>query len=122
MTARDSKSGQSINSVPLILDDTLEAISNHRRRFVIRSVDEMAIPVETDDLADQLTKIRNDPPRKAQDRKREYVALTQHHLPKLDELGAVAFDKRTKALMPSPATRKLAMLIRLLELLCTGEK
>jgi len=118
MTAIDPKSGDRINSVPLDLDDALEALNNHRRRFAIRWTDETEIPVDADALARHLASIENTGQLDAQDRKRVYIALTQHHLPILDDLGAVAYDDRSKTVMPSPATRKLAMLIRLLEALC----
>lgn len=118
MTASDPNTGESVNSVPLDIDETLEAISNHRRRFTIRFVDEMAVPVEVSDLAEHLAAIENDTPLDTQDRKRVYIALCQHHLDKLDRLGALAYDDRRKVLMPSRATHSLAKLVRHLEAAC----
>lgn len=118
MTAPEPNGGPSDNSVPLSVDDTLEAISNHRRCFAIRWVDESQTPARVDDLAEMLAAIENDAPLNAQDRKRTYVALTQHHLDKLDELGALAYHSRSKTLMPSHATRGLAELVRHIEAVC----
>jgi hypothetical protein len=118
MTANDPNEGESVNSVPLDIDEMLEAISNHRRRFTIRFVDEAETAVEADDLAEHLAAVENDGPLDAQDRKRVYVALTQHHLDKLGDLGAVAYHERSKTLMPSYATHGLADLIRYLESVC----
>ncbi len=118
MTAPESNPRGRDNTVPLTVDETLEAISNHRRRFTIRFVDEAGTAVEADDLAEHLAAVENDGPLDAQDRKRVYVALTQHHLDKLGDLGAVAYHERSKTLMPSYATHGLADLIRYLESVC----
>lgn len=118
MTANDPNEGESVNSVPLTIDETLEAISNHRRRFTIRWVDETHTPADVDDVAEHLAAIENEPPLDAQDRKRVYIALCQTHLDKLDELGALAYHERSKMLMPSPATHRLAELIRYIESVC----
>jgi hypothetical protein len=118
MTAPEPNPRDSYNPVPLTVDETLEAISNSRRRFSIRFVDEMELPIHVDNLAEALAEIENEGRVDAQDRKTIYVALTQHHLDKLEALGAVVYDDRRKILMPSEATNGLANLIRYAESTC----
>ena len=118
MTAPDSNGGASDNSVPLTTDDALTAISNSRRRFVIRFLDEGETPTDASEVAEHLAAIETDGPTDAQDRKTVYLALTQQHLDTLAELDAIAYHERSKMLMPSHATHALADLIRYIEHLC----
>ena len=82
----------------------------------------MAIPVEVGNLAGSIATIENDRDQpNAQERKRVYIALTQNHLDKLNNIGAIAYDDQEKILMPSHTTHRLADLVRYLESVCTTE-
>jgi hypothetical protein len=120
MTAPDSNGGASDNSVPLTTEDALTAISNSRRRFVIRFLDEGETPTDASEVAEHLAAVETTGPTDAQDRKNIYIALTQQHLDTLAELDAIAYHERSKMLMPSHATHALADLIRHIEHLCEG--
>lgn len=120
MTANEPDPRDSNNSVPLSVDETIEAIRTHRRRFALRWVVETQIPAEVDDIAETLAAIKADDQFDAQDRKREYIALTQHHLDRLDRIGALDYDDQSKTLMPTLATRSLVALIYHIESVCEG--
>lgn len=120
MTANDPNEGESVNSVPLTTDDALTAISNSRRRFVIRFLDEGETPTDASEVAEHLAAMETTGPTDAQDRKNIYIALTQVHLDTLAELDAIVYHERSKMLMPSPATHRLAELIRYIESVCEG--
>lgn len=123
MTAIDPKSGDSIRAVPLGIDNVVTALSNSRRRFAIRYIDENTSPVDVGNLAETIAEIERDQPMNeldAQARKRVYIALIQEHLPTLDRMDAIYFDERQKILMPSTKTVPLAKLVRVLESVSDG--
>lgn len=78
-------------------DEVFGILSNPRRRAAIHHLndhpDEL---VQLRDLAEQLAAWENDVERNAvtyKQRKRVYTSLYQSHLPKMDDLGIVHFDK-----------------------------
>jgi hypothetical protein len=102
-------------------DDVFSIISNSRRRQVILSVDRSAHPTTADDLAQEIAAIENrsDPCHvTGKQRTRVYIPLTQSHLDKLDDAGAIEYDPRSKQVESSPATSALAKHIRTIQTAC----
>lgn len=87
------------------LDTLLEVVENDRRRRTIQFLADHTGRVEIGDLAEHLAEQANDCPATgptSTQRKREYVALYQLHLPKLDEVGIVEYDKNRGTVEPGP--------------------
>lgn len=80
----------------LPLDQVFELLSNSRRRETIHYLTDNDSEATLSDLAEHIAALENDVPIKAltsSQRKRVYVALYQCHLPKIDDMGIVTFDK-----------------------------
>lgn len=108
-------------AVPLDPADAFTAISNERRRRILLSLDHSNKPSSAGDLAVELAAIENgvEPSAVTSDqRTRVYIALTQVHLDKLHEIGAVKYDSRSKRVGPTDATTGLAEIIRRTESSC----
>jgi hypothetical protein len=78
------------------LDTIFSTLKNQRRRYVLHYLDVTDGPVALGDLAEQIAAWENDKePRliTSSERKRVYVGLYQCHLPKLDDSGAVSYNK-----------------------------
>lgn len=83
------------NSQPLSRDAIFDLLSNSRRRFVLRRLQNEPSGTELGDMATKLAAEENGlPPEElsAQQRKRTYVSLYQTHVPKLVEAGVVTYD------------------------------
>lgn len=81
---------------PLSLDDVFEILSNERRRRALWYLAEQEGPVPVRELSEHVAAVENDKPvaqLTSQERKRVYVGLYQSHLPKMDDLGFVEYDK-----------------------------
>jgi len=80
----------------LPLDQTFEILRNQRRRYVLQYLDATEGQVSLSDLAEQIAAWENDKEVReisSSERKRVYVGLYQCHLPKMDDMGVVAFNK-----------------------------
>ncbi|WP_254861919.1 DUF7344 domain-containing protein [Halovivax gelatinilyticus] len=89
--------GASNSDAEISRDQIFDVLSNHRRICIIRylkETDEELVSLR--DVVEYVAKSEN-PDLEGQvaykDRKSVYTALRQTHLPKLDELGIVEFDK-----------------------------
>lgn len=114
----ESESGQAI---PMDPADVFKAISNGRRRQVIRSLARAEDLVPARELAVEIAARENgvDPNQvTSEQRTRVYIALTQVHLMELDELGAAEYDSRSKQVGPTEATNPLARQIRRIMTAC----
>jgi hypothetical protein len=81
---------------PLPLDSVFELLKNQRRRHTLRFLKDAEGSVTLSDLAEHVAALENDTtPRElsSDQRKRAYVGLYQCHLPKMDELDAVEFNR-----------------------------
>jgi hypothetical protein len=81
---------------PLPLDSVFELLKNQRRRRTLRFLREAEGSVTLSDLAEHVAALENDTtPRElsSDQRKRAYVGLYQCHLPKMDDLDAVKFNR-----------------------------
>lgn len=89
----------------LSLDVVFNVLRNRRRRLVMEAIEERDGATTLSDLAEHIGGIENDKPPKAlnsQERKRVYVGLYQCHLPKMDDAGAVEFDKNRGTVKRGP--------------------
>lgn len=91
-TAADSES----SSAELPLDQIFEILKNQRRRHVLQHLYETEGSVSLSDLAERIAAWENDKEVRqisSRERKRVYVGLYQCHLPKMDGMDAVSFNK-----------------------------
>lgn len=92
------------------LDTVFDALTNARRRLVLRYLNEQNGQVTLSDLAEHVAAIENDTTPEAldsQQRKRVYVGLYQSHLPKLDSMGVLTFDQQRGRIERTPAASQL---------------
>ncbi|MDZ5810225.1 hypothetical protein U4E84_02495 [Halorubrum sp. AD140] len=90
---------------PLSLDVIFDVLRNRRRRLVIQTLEERDGETTLSDLAEHIGGIENDKPPNAlnaQERKRVYVGLYQCHLPRMDDAGAIDFDKNRGTVVRGP--------------------
>lgn len=80
-------------------DGVYAAISNERRRFVLRYLNEHG-STPLDELAVALVDYEEEERWNAQDRKGRYVTLYQCHLPKLYECGLVDYEDKSGTIHP----------------------
>lgn len=121
MTAIIPTPWSSDNSVPIDVEQALEAIQNSRRRHVLVILDDVESPHSVSDLAEAIAAIELDkdiPELDAQERKNIYIALVQHHLDILDEAGAIFYEERSKDVHATEATAGLVDLVRHVESVC----
>jgi hypothetical protein len=88
--------GRTGSTESLSLNERFEILKNERRRHVLDSLSSVDDSVALSTLADQIAAIENDTTVEAvssAERKRVYVALYQFHLPKMDRMGVVEYDK-----------------------------
>ena len=85
------------------LDQVFEILKNQRRRYVLWYLRERDEQVSLSDLAEQIAAWENDKPVKqitSSERKRVYVGLYQCHLPKMDGMDVVEFNKPRATIEP----------------------
>lgn len=109
-TASDTERSNEGRAVDLGLDTVFDALRNARRRRVLRYLHEQNGRVTLSDLAEHIAAIENDTTPEAldsQQRKRVYVGLYQSHLPKLDSMGVLTFDRQRGHIERTPAASQL---------------
>lgn len=77
-------------------DVQFDILKNRRRRFTLQFVHNNEPPVKIGVLAEHLAAVENDkdvPMVTSQERKRTYVALYQCHLPRMNDVDVIAFEK-----------------------------
>jgi len=80
----------------LELDQVFEILKNQRRRYVLQYLGEIDETVSMSDLAEEIAAWENGKEvsqLSSSERKRVYVGLYQCHLPKMDSMGVVSFNK-----------------------------
>jgi hypothetical protein len=83
-------------STTLELDQVFEILKNQRRRYVLKYLKEVDDTVSMSDLAEEIAAWENDKEvsqLSSSERKRVYVGLYQCHLPKMDSMDVVSFNK-----------------------------
>lgn len=84
------------NGSSLSIDETFELLKNARRRAVIRFLLEHDGSAKLSELAEHIAAAENDisvHELSSDQRKRVYIGLYQCHLPKMDNLGVIEYDK-----------------------------
>ena len=84
------------DNTTLSQDVAFDLLSNARRRFVLRQLQEGPDPIELGDLAGELAAKENGVSVEeltAQQRKRTYVSLYQTHIPKMVEAEVIEYDR-----------------------------
>lgn len=79
-------------------DTVFELLSSPRRRFVVGFLRTHPDPVELSEIAIAMAVAETETPAGQvgkKERKRAYVSLHQTHLPRLEDAGVVAYDRRT---------------------------
>lgn len=95
----------SVVDADLGLDQIFEILKNPRRRYVLRYLREVADEVTLGDLSEQIAAWENEKEIQqvsSSERKRVYVGLYQVHLPKMDGMDIVSFDKSRAIIEPGP--------------------
>lgn len=85
------------------LDQIFGVLKNQRRRYVLRYLREHEERTALGTLAEQIAAWENDKRVNeitSTERKRVYVALYQCHLPKMDDVGVVSFNKSRTTVEP----------------------
>lgn len=100
---------------PLSQDLAFDLLSNSRRRFVIRRLQEESGEIELGELASELAARENDvsiDQLNAQQRKRTYVSLYQTHIPKMVEAGVITYDRDDGTVAATDRVSELAAYFR----------
>ncbi|TQQ82085.1 DUF7344 domain-containing protein [Halonotius roseus] len=88
-----------------LIDELFDVLSNRRRRHVVYFLKHMTQPVEIGTLATQIAAWETDKPMAEvtrAERKRVYTSLQQVHLPKMDNVGLIRFEKPSSLIEPTP--------------------
>ena len=91
------------------LDDVFEVLGNVRRRRILRYITDPATDeiVSLRELASHIAALENDIPEDqlgSQQRKRVYISLYQHHLPRMNDAGVLEFEKHPGVAYPTSST------------------
>jgi hypothetical protein len=94
----------------LPLDQKFEILRNQRRRHVLRFLSEADGPLRLGDLSERIAALENDKEVveiSSSERKRVYVGLYQCHLPKMDGMDVIAFNKPRGVIEAGPTMDQL---------------
>lgn len=78
--------------------EIFELLSSRRRRYVISACQQLDPPLEVGDLAESVAAWECEKPVKAvtaEERRRVYTSLQQTHLPRLDDVGIIEYERGT---------------------------
>lgn len=101
---------QAVGKQGLSLNDRFEILQNERRRFVLKCLSSSDGTVNLGTLADRIAAVENDTTVEAissSERKRVYIALYQFHLPKMDRMGVIEYDKNRGDIAVTPNGQSL---------------
>lgn len=96
----------------LSYDESFDLLSNSRRRYALYYLRQNGDTATLGELADWIAARENDVDPDAvtyQERKRVYTSLQQVHLPRMDDLGVVAFDSQSGAVERQPVADNLEL-------------
>ncbi|MFW5919519.1 MAG: DUF7344 domain-containing protein [Halanaeroarchaeum sp.] len=91
-------------------DELFEVLSNRRRRYTVHALERADGALEIGDVAERVAAWENDVDPidvSYQERKRVYTALQQTHLPKMDDIGIVSYDKHRGTIEPRPGLEEV---------------
>lgn len=93
-------------------DELFKLLGNERRRHAVEFLRRQEGPVSLDTLATNVAARETDQPVEAvttRERKRVYTSLQQTHLPRMDEAGAVEFDKEQGTITPAASLGEVTL-------------
>ena len=96
--------------------DIFQLLQNERRRYVIQYLRRNGGPVDLGELATQVAAWEYDcdcPDISKKQRKRVYTTLQQTHLPRMDEVGIVAYDADEGTIERTPHTDELTVYLEI---------
>lgn len=96
--------------------EIFEVLQNKRRRYVVQYLRRHGGPVDLGDLATQVASWEYQTPCDAitsKQRKRVYTTLQQTHLPKMDEVGIVAYDSDHGTITTTDQTHDLTVYLEI---------
>ncbi|WP_435072865.1 DUF7344 domain-containing protein [Halorubrum sp. HHNYT27] len=100
-------------------DELFDVLSNQRRRFAVHLLKREADDsVAIGEMAEQIAAWENDIDTAeitGKERKRVYTALQQSHLPKMDDVGVVEFNKARGVIEPTPALQNVDLYMDVVE-------
>lgn len=97
-------------STELTEDRVFDALANSRRRYTLRALSQIDDQFEIGQLAERVAAWENDATIEEisrSQRKSTYTSLQQLHLPKLDNLGLVEYDKQRGIVESKPAAAEV---------------
>lgn len=98
--------GRTAESPEVTEDAVFEALGNVRRRYVLRALSTEEDSFEIGPLAERVAARENETTPEqvsSSQRKSTYTSLHQLHLPKLEALGFLEYDRRRGEIRPKPA-------------------
>jgi hypothetical protein len=93
-------------------NDAFHVLSNRRRRYALHYLHQQDGSVELRDLAEQVAAWENGTTPDgvgSGERKSVYISLHQSHLPKMDEVGVVEYDKDRNTVALTDSAEQLAV-------------
>ena len=106
-TAASDVEMPAVEDAPIGFDQLFEILKNERRRRVLGYLIESGEEVTLDELAEAIAARETGKDVRqitSQERKRVYVGLYQCHLPKMDDYGAVSYNKPRGRIEPGENT------------------
>lgn len=91
-------------------DELFQVLSNSRRRYAVHLLKQEDEDVELGSMATQIAAWENGNEISevtGTQRKRVYTSLQQQHLPKMDDVGVVEFDKNRGVVEPTPSLEEV---------------
>lgn len=91
-------------------DDLFEVLSNRRRRYVVHALEQADETMQIGEIAERVAAWEYDVEESElsyDERKRVYTALQQTHLPKMDDIGIVEYDKHRGTVEPQPGLEEV---------------
>lgn len=117
-TDHNTTAGAETSKPELNRDDVFDVLSNPRRRYSIHVLRSSEDEVELGEMAEQVAAWENDTSVESvssDQRKRAYTALQQRHLPRMDEMDVVEFDRRAGTIAPADALDEFDIYLEVVE-------
>ena len=104
---RDEQTSGATTEEPSVdRDDVFDVLSNPRRRYALHMLRREDRELQLGEVAEQVAAWENETTVESvggSERKHAYTALQQRHLPRMDNMGVVEFDRRAGTVAPTDA-------------------
>lgn len=117
-SAQQIDGGGSEPTIEISEDELFDVLSNQRRRFAVHLLKREGESLEIGDMAEQIAAWENGIETAeitGSDRKRVYTALQQSHLPKMDRVGVIEFNKNRGVVEPTVALKDVDLYLDVVE-------